>query len=305
MVYTFLITLDGVRRKDILDGPDLKLLDSQNSKSHFFSHFSKSASQNLPFIHHTLIAKGKLYQNLYIKNKYKISYPGYNDLITGNSSSQIKTNEHPVNPHYNYLELLCQKKKVRPEKVSISTSWFKFIDIFNCPRNKFKIINWPTHTKKKKVFQKDIVKLPRYKYKALPRRKDVSEIHHDLLVYSLLLKNIKNESPDFIFLNLGLTDYYGHKNNYYEYWNHLVLADSALENLVKETQKIDKYRDNSVYFITTDHGRGNEPDTFAEHSGDVSGSEESWLIVYGKNIKPGKVTKKTPNTKVFDMLMKY
>jgi hypothetical protein len=81
MVYTFLITLDGVRRKDILDGPDLKLLDSQNSKSHFFSHFSKTASQNLPFIHHTLIAEGKLYQNLYIKNKYKISYPGYNDLI--------------------------------------------------------------------------------------------------------------------------------------------------------------------------------------------------------------------------------
>ena len=65
-----LITIDGVRRKEIYDKKIAPYLNKIKNKSYV-----------------------KNINNMKVANKYKISYPGYNDMLTGIVNKNIKTNK--------------------------------------------------------------------------------------------------------------------------------------------------------------------------------------------------------------------
>ena len=46
------------------------------------------------------------------------------------------------------------------------------------------------------------------------------------------------------------------------------------------------YKDNTVFLITTDHGRGSKPSKWYTHNTFTTGSGEIWLALLGKNILP-------------------
>ena len=102
-----------------------------------------------------------------------------------------------------------------------------------------------------------------------------------------------------MFLGLGLTDEWAHENNYIQYWNHLVLADHIIEDLMNTLNKINKYKNNTVFIITTDHGRGLNKKTWKTHSNKIVGSDQSWAIIHGPTIKPKNIQKETKNTFIF------
>ena len=55
-----------------------------------------------------------------------------------------------------------------------------------------------------------------------------------------------------------------------------------------------KIRLKTTFIITTDHGRGTKPiDSWRGHGVDVKGSDQTWIIVFGKGVSPkGEVSKK-------------
>ena len=45
-------------------------------------------------------------------------------------------------------------------------------------------------------------------------------------------------------------------------------------------------KDKTTFIITTDHGRGTNPiDSWKSHGKEVTGSDETWLIIFGKGVK--------------------
>src|SRR5258708_2188069 len=91
------VTLDGMRWQEVFGGADSALLknknftrDSAGTSGKFWNDDVLVRRKNLfPFFWSTVVEKGQLYGNrLYSNkvnnaNKYKFSYPGYNEIFTG------------------------------------------------------------------------------------------------------------------------------------------------------------------------------------------------------------------------------
>jgi len=63
-------------------------------------------------------------------------------------------------------------------------------------------------------------------------------------------------------------------------------TDSLIKELWEFTQQDDFYKNETVFIITTDHGRGTEPlDTWRSHGSDIKGAGAVWMAAFGKNVK--------------------
>ena len=97
-----------------------------------------------------------------VANSYKISYPGYNDILTGVIDKNIISNK-PIN---NRNKTIFEKYKLKP---TIVCGWKRFKNIYNLNRSKLKILNFTKKNKfniknktikcytKNKVKNKDII----------------------------------------------------------------------------------------------------------------------------------------------------
>lgn len=93
----FIITIDGLRRQEVFKGADHRIIQHkqfvQDSSLIFEMFGGNSVAERreklMPFLWRIMASKGQLYGNgLYgnkmnVSNPYNISYPGYNEIITG------------------------------------------------------------------------------------------------------------------------------------------------------------------------------------------------------------------------------
>lgn len=143
-----IITIDGFRWQEIFNGADSLLIsdetftpDTATIKMLYWGHSPEERRKRLmPFFWNILAAKGQLYGNRKFDNKvntenfYSISYPGYNEIFTGNADVNIASNKKNKNPNINVLEYLDRKPSFRG-KVAAFTSWDVFPYILNADRN--------------------------------------------------------------------------------------------------------------------------------------------------------------------------
>ena len=73
-----------------------------------------------------------------MKNPYKISYPGYNEILTGYADLFVTKNRPLENKNRNILEYLNTQPGYTG-KVAAFTSWDIFPYIFNEDRSKFQV----------------------------------------------------------------------------------------------------------------------------------------------------------------------
>ncbi|MBS1659778.1 MAG: phosphoglyceromutase, partial [Bacteroidetes bacterium] len=138
------ITIDGFRWQEVFTGADPLLVanqeyvrDSTLTKSLYWDSSAETRRRKLlPFFWNTIAQKGRLYGNRLVGNKvnvrnwYKISYPGYNEILTGHTDAFSSPNLAINNKHVNVLEYLNSSKEYRG-KVAVFTSWNVFPYILN------------------------------------------------------------------------------------------------------------------------------------------------------------------------------
>src|ERR1017187_6377936 len=92
-----IVTLDGMRWQEVFSGVDSAILidkrftrDSEDIARKFWSSNPDERRKKLfPFLWTTVLKQGQLYGNRNIgsevnnANRYKFSYPGYNEIFTG------------------------------------------------------------------------------------------------------------------------------------------------------------------------------------------------------------------------------
>jgi hypothetical protein len=291
----FIITIDGFRWQEVFTGADAGLINNEKytpdtaiMKMLYWSPDAEGRRKKLlPFFWNVIAAKGQLYgnrqydNNVNTSNLYSISYPGYNEMLTGNTDNNISSNHKIVNPNVTVLEYLNSKEAFKG-KVAAFTSWDVFPYILNKERSGI-VMNSGYENMQESNDDGIQQLINKVQDEAIY---DKAETRHDELTFLTAMQYIQQYKPKVVFLGLGETDEAAHKGQYDLYLEKAAEADRMIASLWRLVQTTPGYKDNTTFIITTDHGRGKRAGKWRDHGALISGSSQTWLAVLGPNIRP-------------------
>ncbi|MES1217431.1 MAG: alkaline phosphatase family protein [Bacteroidota bacterium] len=290
----FIITIDGFRWQEIFSGADSALLcnekytdDTAYMKALYWAGSAVERRKKLmPFFWNILAAKGQLYGNrdfdnkVNVANMYAVSYPGYNEIFTGNTDVSISSNKKKKNTNINVLEYLNNKPSFNGKIVAF-TSWDVFPYILNTGRNHLPInsgyndIDDPASSEQQminKVQQEGVY--------------DKTATRYDQLTFLSAKEYIRQHQPKVVYLGFGETDEFAHRGRYDLYIEQANKIDKMIGELWHWVQTTPGYKNNTSFIITTDHGRGSKENKWTDHGEFIKGSSQAWLALMGPGIKP-------------------
>lgn len=291
----FIITIDGFRWQEVFSGADSLLMeneqvtpDAEFSKMLYWDNdLVERRKKLMPFFWNILAVKGQLYGNRNFDNKvntanlYSISYPGYNEIFTGNADVNISSNSKIENPNINILEYLDSKPAFKG-KVAAFTSWDVFPFILNDDRNDV-VINsgYTARTQTRISLEQQLIN--KVQEESVIEK---TSTRYDELTFLTAKEYIREHRPRVLFLGLGETDELAHQKRYDLYLEQANKTDKMVAELWHWVQTTPGYKDNTTFIITTDHGRGKRTEKWAFHGEFIKGSSQTWLAVIGPGISP-------------------
>ncbi|RYY70173.1 MAG: phosphoglyceromutase [Chitinophagaceae bacterium] len=288
----FIITTDGLRWQEVFNGADEKIItdvdfvkDTMLTKEMFWAESPEERRKKLmPFFWSILANRGQLHGNRKFSNKvnvsnpYKISYPGYNEILTGYADPLVITNKPNNNKNENLLEYLNKQPAYKDDVVAFS-SWNVFPYILNEKRS-----GLPVNSGYELVKEQGPVFDMINEVQDSVSQKEATR--YDLLTFLHTKEYIQQHHPKIMMLSLGETDEFGHKGQYDQYLQQVKNVDNMIAELWYLVQTDPFYKDNTIFMITTDHGRGSKPSKWYSHSMLVKGASETWLAMIGPGINP-------------------
>lgn len=291
----FIITLDGFRWQELFFGADSTLIndpvnttDTTFAKAMFWDSDEQRRREKLmPFMWNVVAHNGQLMGNrtkgsrVNSKNFYSVSYPGYNEIFTGEADPFVSDNTKKKNKNINLLEYLNRMPEYK-DKIAAFTSWDLFPYILNEERSKVYVNSGyepdsGTDLSKTQLILNRIQSHPDHSKE--PER-------NDLLTFLAAREYILKHQPKVMYIGLGGTDTYGHGRKYGQYLKEANQADRIIADLWNLVQTTPFYKDKTTFVITTDHGRGNKSTTWNKHGTFVTGSSQTWIALLGSRVKP-------------------
>lgn len=288
----FIITIDGLRWQEVFNGADYRIIQNkqfvQDSSLTFEMFGGNSAAERreklMPFLWRSMASKGQLHGNrLYgnkmnVSNPYNISYPGYNEIITGYADPFIAKNKPVSNKNSNLLQFLQQQPAYKDAVVAFS-SWDVFPAILNEEKSGI-LVNSGFENMEPTSSHFELLNKVQ---DGIPNK---TGTRHDQLTFLNAKEYLQQHHPKVMMLGFGETDEFGHQKKYDQYLQHIYQIDQMLASLWYYVQTDSFYRNNSIFVITTDHGRGNKPATWYSHSMLRGGSSDTWMALMGPGIEP-------------------
>jgi hypothetical protein len=289
----FIITIDGFRWQEIFTGADSSIInderytpDTSTMKMMYWAPTPEERRKKLmPFFWNVLVNKGQVYGNRSFRNKvntsnfYSLSYPGYNEMFTGNTDVSVASNDKKINPNKNVLEYLNRETNYRRNVVAF-TSWNVFPFILNKDRSGIKMNSGYQNLEEANMTQSlenEVENNAIY---------NKTETRQDQLTFITAKEYISKFQPSIVYLGLGETDEMAHRGRYDLYLEKAAAIDKMIAELWHWVQSNPGYKDNTTFIITTDHGRGRSSSKWADHGLFVNGSSQTWLVLIGPNITP-------------------
>ena len=287
-----IITIDGFRWQEIFTGADPSLIADANyvrdtalgRQIYWDSTAELRRRRLMPFFWNVIAAKGQLYGNrlfdnkVNVKNFYKISYPGYNEIFTGRTNGLVSPNLPVYNHNKNVLGYLNSTAAYQG-KVVVFTSWNIFPFILNDRRNGLPV-NSGYENQSNEEGDETIRAIDSVQGAIIPK----TRTRYDLLTWLNAREYIGTHHPSVVFIGLGETDEFAHAGRYDLYLQHAAGIDRMLSELWYMIQTDPFYRDNTDILITTDHGRGSSPSSWTTHGFWAKGSGDVWLAALGPDI---------------------
>jgi bisphosphoglycerate-independent phosphoglycerate mutase (AlkP superfamily) len=112
-----------------------------------------------------------------------------------------------------------------------------------------------------------------------------STVRLDAFTHHYALEHMKKKRPELVYIAYGETDDFAHDGDYEAYLKSANNTDTLIKELWNFTQNDPFYKDNTVFIISTDHGRGAEDlKTWTGHGSNVKDAGSVWLIMFGKDV---------------------
>lgn len=289
----FIVTTDGFRWQEVFGGADSLIINNtgyvKDTALTRGLYWDSSATVRrrllMPFFWNVIAAKGQLYGNrqfnnkVNVKNIYKISYPGYNEMLTGYADPRFIPNTPVCNRNSNILEFLNAQPAFHGKVVAF-TSWNIFPFILNEERSGI-----PVNSGYEMLDEDDdsAVQLINKVQDGVVHK---GKTRYDMLTWLAAREYIRQHKPRVVFLGLGETDDFAHSGRYDLYLQQASLVDKIVSELWYYIQTDPFYKDNTTLIITTDHGRGRNPASWHTHNPFTPGSGETWLGMLGPETMP-------------------
>lgn len=303
-----LITFDGLRWQEVFRGLDRELATHEEFSGQsdvlmerFWRDTPRARAEALlPFLHGTVFRQGAYVGNrdagscARIDNPWYFSYPGYSEILTGVVNESIDSNAKVPNPERTLHELL----EARPEyrgRTGAFASWDVFPHIFNVERSGIHVNAFAPAADPANDFERLLNTL----HDDIPT--PWPTVRNDAFTHHYAMSWFQRVQPRLLYIGYGETDDFAHDGKYDEY----ILAAHRTDRFIREVwemiQSTDGYRDNTVLFIATDHGRGEQPietwqhhasrrsldnymQALAEYEEGIVGSEAVWMAAIGPGI---------------------
>jgi len=286
-----IITFDGLRWQELFGGADSVLIRDKSFtddtaemlKRFWASSPDERRKKLLPFIWTTMAAQGQLRGNRHygskmnVKNLYRVSYPGYNEIFTGYPDTLITGNDKKHNKNVTVLEYLNNQSALKG-KVAIFTSWDVFDFIFNEKGSGLPVSAGI-----------DAVKINTSGFALLNEMQANcfqpfgEGIRPDLLTYNLAKEYLKVKKPKLLYIGFDDTDDWAHNGKYDYYLQSAYLTDRYIADLWNTLQAMPEYKGKTTLILTTDHGRGDKvKKDWTSHGKKIEGADEIWIGFLGK-----------------------
>ncbi len=288
-----IVTTDGFRWQEIFNGADSQLInnvhfnaDTSLVKAQYWNEQSNERRKMLmPFFWNVLAKRGQVYGNrnyqnrVNLKNIFKISYPGYNEILTGYADPTFIPNTKVNNPNPNMLEWLNKQNSYKGKVVAF-TSWNVFPFILNRERTGIPINSGYED------MEEDADSSYEWTNTVQNNVQKKGHTRYDELTFLNAMEYIKLNKPHVAFIGLGETDEFAHAKRYDLYLNQAGKLDRMLESLWYYIQTEPFYKNNTTLIVTTDHGRGKTLWNWNKHSVLTAGSGQAWLAMIGPGVLP-------------------
>lgn len=290
-----LVTIDGLRWQELFRGADSSLIYSRynNQKDYLFKKFwhkdfQKRRALLMPFMWSEVAKNGQIIGNrdlksyVAVKNKARLSYPGYAELFSGFVDSTIVNNSRVYNKNQNVLRWVNQQEGFKGKVASFS-SWDVFNYILNDSVGGF-TINAGIENLKIQNMDESFHALNEMQRLAPPFISD--KVRLDVITYQLAKQYLKFYKPKFLHIGFDETDDMAHAADYKFYIEQARKSDDMIADLWNYLQNDDFYKGQTTLVITTDHGRGEIPfGNWTSHGKSISGSDQVWLAAIGPSIE--------------------
>lgn len=293
-----LVSIDGVRWQEVFTGADPKLSQQPHwvKTPDLIKAFTPGQPALLmPFLHQTVNQQGITVghrtegSTIDVSNPYQISYPGYQELLSGFSDPAIRSNSKIANPNVTVLEWLNHQPQLQ-HKIAAFGSWELFPYILNTKRSGL-TVNAGFMSEQGKLSEKQ-------QYLNQLQAKTPSpfaSVRLDVFTQEFALEHLRLHKPKLLYIALGEADDFAHLGQYDQYLAAIHRSDQFIADLWQELQNDPYYRDQTTLLISTDHGRG-EAEQWRSHGKSaavpgykgpvpqIAGSEHIWLAALGPNI---------------------
>lgn len=292
-----IVTIDGVRWQEVFGGADSALLFSNkyistDSAEKVHQYWADDVFQRreklFPFLWNVMAKQGQLYgnrnyeNNMQVKNRYWFSYPGYNEIFSGYPDTLINSNDYKPNPNIHFLSFI-NRHPYYNNKVVAFTNWSAFGRILNEDKCGF-LVSYGNKPLQKSITTKSkVLDALSNMQSTMPELWETDRL--DGLTYAITKEYIQVFKPKIIYLSLGETDEWAHSGKYDFYLDAAHKADAMLQDLWKNLQADNFYRNNTFLMITTDHGRGHD-DKWTSHNNSTPFSNETWMAIAGPGLAP-------------------
>ena len=293
-----LVVCDGLRWQEVFEGADPLLLGDATAggswtgaaelERRYGSADPAARRERLfPFLWGTVARRGQIFGNplagsrVRVTNGALVSYPGYNEMLSGRADPRIDTNEFGPNPNVTVFEWLNRTVEFHG-RVEVFGTWSTLADIFDVTRT-----HLPVRVGATLVDPRDRSpqgRLFRQLYETTTRLYGSNPF--DGFLHVALRDHLRRHRPRVLFVGYGDTDLWAHMGRYDLVLETAHSFDQFVGDLWHEFQALPEYRDRTTLILTADHGRGSGREDWKEHGVAQPGSENIWLAVMGPDTAP-------------------
>ncbi|WP_282131183.1 alkaline phosphatase family protein [Pseudoalteromonas aliena] len=304
-----LVTLDGVRWQEVFNGADKNLINNtdfvkepEQLNTQFWAKTANERQQLLmPFLTQVVAKQGVIIgdrtngSTMSVSNPWYFSYPGYNEILTGEVDENINSNDMVLNPNKTILERLDKLPEFK-NSTALFGSWDVFPYIVNNKRSDV-YVNAGFMPIAEDLFAD--APLLNALQKEIPS--PWHNVRLDSFTYRFAKAYMLAKTPKLLVISLGETDDFAHDGHYDQYLKSARQSDAFIKDLWATIQTTAGYKNNTTLIVTTDHGRGNNANDWQHHSSKralaksaqgkkafpegIIGSEYIWLAAIGPAIK--------------------
>jgi Type I phosphodiesterase / nucleotide pyrophosphatase len=297
-----IFTLDGMRWQEVFGGIDSAIIvdkrftrDSGDLVKKFWDdNVSERRKKLFPFVWTSIANHGQLYGDRNIgsevnnANRYKFSYPGYNEIFTGYPDTGVNSNDKIKNKNTNVLEYINKQKNYNG-KIAVFSTW----DVFPYILNKWRSGLYVNSDVDTLHFDDPNLKLVN-DIQLLTTRP--IGVRPDVLTYFAGREYLKKYKPKLLYIAFDETDDFAHAGEYDQYIGSAHAEDAMIRDLWSTIQSMPEYKDKTTLIITCDHGRGDKiKEQWRDHGEKVEDAGHIWIAVIGPDTKSmGEVKTQTP-----------